>query len=333
MITGSNKFVLSLSIVVLASLLTTSLQASRMYTKIVDDSFADGDFDATGQGGELDTPWWTSSSSSGKEISVGSLGLVTGTSGRGIHTIFPAQTLAIHEGVRATYTFTTPDSINVGTSSSFTSAFRVGLFDSLGQAGLNANVSASSSNPNPLYGQGIFVLDPNGDPGPGTVSLPGYMLDMDVYDDPNAPNASSSDLNYRKHNSPNTFNGTGRLMATTAQFSSVSPSGPDEGYFWEPNTTYTGSFEIIRINATEMRLVGTLGGATYVNTDVFDSNVISMLGFHVNSRRFGTSNSPDTPDNGIDFSNIMIETSIPEPSSIVLLMGAMITLAGRGRRR
>lgn len=60
-------------------------------TVVVNDSFADGDRAKTGA---LDSNWWTSSSSSGIEehaddgIGAGKLGLVTGSSGRGIHTLF-----------------------------------------------------------------------------------------------------------------------------------------------------------------------------------------------------------------------------------------------------
>ena len=34
---------------------------------------------------------------------------------------------------------------------------------------------------------------------------------------------------------------------------------------------------------------------------------IGMLAFHVNSKTFGSSKKKDTPDNGIDFSNVKIE--------------------------
>ena len=108
----------------------------------------------------------------GIEVSAGSLGMVTGTSGRGIHTVFPTQTLAnVGDKLIATYTFTTP--ATVGTRG--TAAFRVGLFDTLGRAGLDADVSASSGTPNSLYGWGTGLRR-----WPGTAGLPGYMMDMDV---------------------------------------------------------------------------------------------------------------------------------------------------------
>ncbi len=96
-------------------------------TLIVDDSWADGGRDNGADA--LDSNWWTSASSSGIEVSTGSLGLVTGSSGRGIHTVFPTQTLAnVGDCLTATYTFTTPDTVGSRSSASF----KVGLFDTLG---------------------------------------------------------------------------------------------------------------------------------------------------------------------------------------------------------
>jgi len=293
------------------ALLATSLPATA--ATIFDDDFADGDQAKTGA---LDTNWWTSSSSSGDEIAVGSLGLVTGGSGRGLHTVFAEQTLGILDRITATYTFETPATVGNNKSTSF----RVGLFDGLGQAGLDDHVSASSGSPNALYGWGVPVG------GPGTQALPGYMLDMDVNTD------ATADLNFREHTQGP--GATGRLMSTTTNFAGISPSGPDEGYTFEPNTTYTGSFEITRINATEMQLRGRLGNIVYTNTDEFDSDKFSFLGFHVNSSTFGSSSSAGDPDNGIDFSNIKIEvTTIPEPSTCVLALGALLALPGLRRRR
>ena len=321
--TRRTTFLLSVSALVVASLLTASLQA----TVIVDDSFADGDFDKTGP---LDTPWWTSSSSSGKEISPGSLGLVTGSSGRGIHTIFPTQKLSnVGDTLKVTYAFTTPATVGVNRST----AFRVGLFDNLGKTGpatddpntttLNADVGASSSSPNPIFGWGLA------DSGPGSQPLPGYMFDMDV----NLTDASD-DLNFREHaQEPAGIVGSGRLMSTTTYFDNISPSGPDEGYTFTPDTAYTGMFQITRINATDFRLTGMLNGISYTNTDTFDSDMFGMLGFHANSNTFGSSNAVGEADNGIDFSNIKIEFLVPEPSTIALLIGALIAMPSLGRRK
>src|SRR5215204_4105280 len=78
---------------------------------IVNDSFTDG---GRNNGPDaLDTDWWTSASSAGIEVSAGSLGMVTGSTGRGIHATFPTQSLTnIGDSLKATYTFTTPNTVN-----------------------------------------------------------------------------------------------------------------------------------------------------------------------------------------------------------------------------
>jgi hypothetical protein len=285
---------------------------------IVNDSFADG---GRNNGADpLDSNWWVSSSLSGIEVSAGSLGMVTGSTGRGIHTIFPTQALAnVGDRLVATYTFRTPATVgNAGAA-----GFRVGLFDTLGRAGLDADVEASSGAPNPLYG--YFAATPT-----PTAALPGYMLDMDV-------GTGTEDINFRQHDTAQTVSTpTGRLMGTTTGFSNISPSGPDAAYAFAPNTTYTGSLTIRRSSATEVELTGTLGSATHTATDVFDSASFGMLQFWANSNLFGVSNTPGEANNGIDFSNVRIEfIPVPEPASIMLsgLCGVMVSLAHRSRRR
>ncbi len=293
---------------------TLLLAPSAFGAVIVDDSWADG-----GRSNGVDpqdSNWWTSASSQGIEVSVGSLGMVTGSSGRGIHTVFPTQTLGdVGDKLIATYTFTTPNTVGSGTA-----AFRVGLFDTLERAGLNADVSASSGTPNAVYGWGT------GNAGPGTAGLPGYMLDMDV-----ATTTASNDFSFRSHD-PGTVGPTGRLMGTTTGFAQISPTGPDGAFSFSPNTTYTGSFSIERINATDMRLTATLGSASHTTTDAFDSANLGMLGFWANSNIFGSSSTPNTADNGIDFSNIRIEF-IPEPASLVMLSLSGLLVLFRRRSR
>jgi hypothetical protein len=284
---------------------------------IVNDSWADGGRDNGPD--PLDSNWWTSAASAGIEVTVGSLGMVTGTSGRGIHTVFPTQTLAnVGDKLVATYTFTTPATGGTGG----TGGFRVGLFDTLGRAGLDADISASSGSPNALYGWGTGATPP----GPGTAGLPGYMLDMDV-------GTGAEDLSFRKHDS-GTVNPTGRLLGTTTGFTQLSPTGPDGAYSFAPNTTYVGSFEIMRISATEVRLTGTLGTATHSATDTFDSTDIGLLGFWANSNLFGSSSVPNEPNNGIDFTNVTIELiAVPEPTSLTLLaVGSLLLVRRTGRR-
>jgi hypothetical protein len=140
------------------------------------------------------------------------------------------------------------------------------------------------------------------------------------------------DLNFRAHDS-GTVNPTGRLLGTTTGFASISPSGPDGAYVFTPNTTYVGSLEIMRISATEVRVTGTLGTATHFVTDIFDSTDIGLLAFWANSNTFGSSSTPNTPDNGIDFTNVTIEyIPVPEPGSLSLLaVGSLLLVRRTGR--
>jgi hypothetical protein len=321
-------------LIALMACLTTSLQANDVFN----DDFSDGDLAKTGA---TDTNWWTSSSSSGIEIDTideagmpapPSLGLVTGGSGRGIHTVFPTQTLAPGDILTASYTFVTPTTIGGGSSSSF----RVGLLDTLGRVeavtstmpnmtNLDDNVDASSNpatgpGPNAVYGWGGAVS------GPGTLTLPGFMLDMDVN------TGTGADLNFRQHGFDTAF-GTGRLMGTTSNWSNISPSGPDAGYEFLPNTEYTGTFSVEALAGGDVELCGTLGADSYCNITTPNSLNFGMLGFHVNSDRFGTSNSAGDVDNGIDFTNISVTVkAVPEPASFGLLSIAGLALLGLRRR-
>ena len=270
-------------------------------TIIVDDNFADGDRAATGTLDPLDSNWWTSSSSSGDEIAVGSLGLVTGSSGRGIHTVFAPQTLSVGESIKVTFDFTTPATIgtNKGTS------VRIGLFDGLGRA-LDEDISASSSSPNAVYD-----------------ILPGYITTLDV-------GTGSEDINFREHNTTGT--GSGRLMATTSNFDSIGSGG--DPYTFAADTDYTGMFTLTKVSASDMQLDFSLSNATgvlssYSDTDdSLTADTFSFFGVHVNSGVFGSSNSAGDPDNGIDFTNVTIEV-IPEPSTALLGMAGGLMLLKR----
>lgn len=287
----------------LCASLCLCLVGESQATIIVDDSWADGGRDDGPD--PLDINWWTSAASAGIEVSTGSMGMVTGSSGRGIHGIFPTQTLAnVGDKLIATYTFTTPATIGSGG----TGAFRVGLFDTLGRAGLDANITASSAAPSDLYGWGTGASPA----GPGTAGLPGYMMDMDV-------GTGAEDLSFRKHDA-GTVNPSGRLLGTTTGFTQFSPTGPDGVYVFTANTTYTGSITITRTSATELELTGTLDATSHTVTDVFDSASFGMLAFWANSNIFGSSSAANTPDNGIDFPNVRIEFfAVPEPASFALL--------------
>jgi hypothetical protein len=300
-----------------AAIVATSIGAGSLQAAIiVNDSWADGG--RTNGADSLDSAWYTSANSNGIEVAVGSLGMVTGSQGRGIHTVFPTQNLAnVGNKLVATYTFTTPQTIGQLASG----AFRVGLFDTLGRAGLEADITASSGSPSAVYGWGTGASPA----GPGTAGLPGYMLDMDV-------GTAAEDFSFRSH-ATDTVTPTGRLMGTTTGFTQISPTGPDGVYTFASNTSYTGSLTLERINATDMRLTATLGAQSHTLTDAFDSASYGMLAFWANSNVFGTSSTPSTADNGIDFTNVKIEFVVPEPATLGLAaMGGVVALR-RVRRR
>jgi hypothetical protein len=307
--TGSGSYFAAASCALLGLLI--ALAPTARAAIIVNDSWADG---GRSNGADpLDTNWWSSVSSSNNsvDVSVGSMSMVTGSAGRGIHTVFPTQTLAnIGDKLVATYTFTTPATIGTTGGSG---AFRVGLFDTLGRAGLDADVASSSGTPNSLFG--YFATS--------TVGLPGYMLDMDVA-------TGTEDISFRQLDTPVTASTpTGRLLGTTTGFTQLSPTGVDGGYTFTANTTYTGSFSMTRVSATDMQVAGTLGAYSHSNTDAFDSSSVGMLAFWANSNIFGSSPNLGAADNGIHFSNIKIEfVPVPEPATLTMvgIVGLLLTV-------
>lgn len=268
---------------------------------LVNDSWADA---GRNNGADpTDTDWWFSTSSSAIEVGPNFLGLVSGSSGRGIHGTFASQSLTIGYSLRATYTFTTP--ATVGTAQS--AGFRVGFFDTTGKPGLAADISASSGSPNPIYN-----------------NLFGYMVDFDV-------NTGTENISFRERSNA----ASGQLLATTADYTTLSSGGST--YSIAANTTYTGVLTITRTGDTSLDLTASLfQGATQLSTytasDASASTTnFGMLAFHANSVTFGSVNTVNTPDNGIDFSNIQIELlAVPEPSAFALLaLGAGIMLRRR----
>lgn len=246
---------------------------------VVDDSFADGD--RSNSADEMDTNWWTTSTSSAIEVEAGKLGLVSGSSGRGIRATFPPLELQDGQTLKVTYDFVTPATIGTDRDA----ALRVGLFDKLGRAELEADLSASSKSPNPLYD-----------------GLPGYMIDYDV----GMSDAAASNIGVRKHK----VDEQGRLLGTTKGYQGLAEGG--DSYAFEPETAYTGTIMVKKVGGN-VEITGALAqdGTTLTEFTTVDEgsdvNTFGMLGFHVNSKTFGSSKAPGEADNGIDFTNVKIE--------------------------
>ena len=246
---------------------------------VFDDSFTDGD--RTDGADVSDSNWWHTTNSASLEITPGALGLVSGGSGRGIRTTFAPQKLSEGQTLQASFTFTTPDTIGEDRDS----AFRIGLYDKLGRADLEGDLSASSKEPNVNYD-----------------GLPGYMIDFDV----NLGNPDDANIDIRKH----TEDIQGRLLGTTKGYQHLDGGGA--AYQFEPNQSYTGTIAITRL-AGGVEITGTLGqdGTVLSEFAVTDEgsglSTLGMLAFHVNSKTFGSSKERETPDNGLDFTNVRVE--------------------------
>ena len=273
---------------------------------LVNDSWADA---GRNNGADpTDTDWWYSTGSTAIEVGPNFLGLVSGGSGRGIHGTFASQSLNFGDTLKATYTFATP--ATVGTAQS--AAFRIGFFDTTGKPGLAADITASSGSPNAIYN-----------------NLFGYMMDFDI-------RTGTENIGFRER----TNSSSGQLLSTTVDYSVLASGG--SSYSISSNTTYTGEFSITRNQDGSLSFTGSLfQGATQLSTfttsDASASTTsFGMLAFQANSSTFGSVNTVNTPDNGIDFSNIRIELiPVPEPSAFALLAlcGAGILLRRRRENR
>jgi hypothetical protein len=263
----------------MASTQTSSAGIAAVAGVLIDDSFADG---ARDDGADTnDSNWWTTTNSSAIEVGNGYLGLVSGESGRGIRTTFSPQSLIDGQQIQATFTFTTPATIGEDRSS----AFRVGMYDKLGRQELEGDLSASSKNPNSLYDK-----------------LPGYMIDFDI----NLNNASDANIDVSKHKADE----QGRLLGTTKGYARLGGGG--NAYTFEPETTYTGVMALqklgdgIVVSGALTHEGSTLSEFSYKD-EGSNINNFGMLAFHVNSKTFGSSKEPGTPDNGLDFTNVKVE--------------------------
>ena len=331
-------------------------------TTLIDDSFGDGFGGNTGTVAETaEASFFTTSSSDGLNTSIadaaGQFRFITGTSGRQIHTLFTATTLATAgDRIEVTFDFTTPDSVQ-SDGSGQDEELRFGLFDSTSTAGVNLFTGRNLTTTVPSNGTDTMVpiafntnissSSSNEQPG---LDLAGFSVDFEIEDD-----NTDADINFRVFDT--TTPGSGRLLGTTAGSSGISSqTTPDFGLVgidFLPNTAYTGELSIELLASGDFAVTSSVDGGGLVAADneatgtILASNLATstfdLLGFGASGAAFGTINTAEenpgdgflAADNGISFTNLVVTSSIasaiPEPSSLALL--GLMGCAGFIRRR
>ena len=336
----ATRFLCAIAIACSVVISDVGAQSPQVTTSIVNDNFAV-------VGAPTDAQYFsTTTLNQTLESSPGSLGFITGSSGRAFHGVFEPQTLSnVGESLDVSFDFTTPDT--VGTND----VFRYGLFNTgtnpnTSQADFLQNVSSTSFNPNPLLGT-FNVTNNSGVLLPDNIGPAGFYGEFDVNPIGVAGFAT------RTHNVNNVISGladtpSGRLLATLMGFDEIA-SDTGSGFSIAPNTDYTGtlSIELVAnglVDITQSLSTGGISNSTTatnvsiadtpfqigVNTTTFD-----LLAFSATGGAFGSSNQADTPNNGIDFTNISVNftgVAVPEPGSALLLLGGLCSL-GLIRRR
>lgn len=276
----------------LIPLLLFTCTSSSFALVVFDDSWADGGF--TNGADATDTAWYGTTGNSAIEIfgAGNDLSLRSGTSGRGLHAVFTTQSITnIGDTLTATYNFTTPTTIGSSTAS-----FRVGLFDSNGET-VHTQDGLSSTNA-------------------AWNNVTGNAFDMDVN------SGATNNLQFREKG----VTTTARLLGSTSGMTSQGSGG--DSYTFTANTAYTGTYAIAKTGASEWQITATLsdgGGLLSEETRTITSIVTSdydILAFHVNSNTFGSVNTNNVADNGIDFQSVNLQF-VPEPSSFAMIFGAI----------
>ena len=322
------------------SFTTATLAAAAMcvspafgQVELINDSFADGLAANSGATGEAAFFATNAGDVFDGNATPGELGINTGDSGRGAHTLFDPVTLTnIGDRITASIAFTTPETVGLGGGS-----FRFGLFDpgdAANVAALSQNLGISSSETNPA------------------VDINGYLVDLDV-----SPTGfggallnAASDFQFRTRDSLSPDNG--RLAGTTSGFTTLPPSGPDLGYGFGSNSPYELSLEAelvaegVQLTATLLDVTAaesfeyvflddgavTTGDPPEAVTDGVPNTTFGYLQLHINSNQFGNTRDPDVVNNGITLTNVSVLTTVPEPASIALLALGATALVGRRRK-
>ena len=256
--------------------------ADAQVTTVVDDSFADGitDSGALTAAGTPQLNWNVTSSGAALNLdqAPGPVDFASGNSGRGIHAIFPPQTLVnFGDVLTLTFTYTTPDTIgfdvdtnnpdpNRGGNASADEDFRFGLFDTSGAIGIE---DANTMLPVDFTGP---ILSSSGTPNPPLAALAGFTGEIDDINRDNMDAgvdpvtgevipATGTDLGIRTHNVNNdTSNGfaSGRLFGTTSGFDFLR-GGTDLVTILVPNSEYIGTLQVEFTDETLLTLDITVG--------------------------------------------------------------------------
>lgn len=298
---------LSLFSVCLSAMFAASSHAQLV--SVVNDDFTVSAPDSSNN--NTDADYFGSSSTSALEFGANFVGLVSGTSGRTMHALYPTQTLGvIGDTIVVSATFTTP-----ATVATTGEELRIGIFDNLGRTGtgqLGQNTEFSGATPNLNY---------NG--------LAGHYSTIDVEAaDP------SADLDVRAAEADN-GQLTGTFLASSGNFEAIvingSNSGPSFGYAIVPNTSYTITFSVERIAGTdatnpgdELSIATELfeGQTSIASHTVIDLNPLSfsygMFGAQAGGDAVGSNNTATdqadvalaTNDNGIDFTSLTVDADL-----------------------
>ena len=255
--------------------------ADAQVTTVVDDSFADGitDSGALTAAGTPQLNWNVTSSGAALDLmqAPGPVDFASGNSSRGIHAIFPPQTLVnFGDVLTLTFTYTTPDTIgfDVDTNNptpgvpngSDDEDFRFGLYDTSGAIGME---DAFTMRPVDFTGP---ILSSSSTPNPPLAALAGWTGEIDNINQVISPAGVDpvtgettpgigTDLGIRTNNvEMNQCCGfaSGRLYGSTSGFQFLQ-RGTDLVTILVPNTEYIGTLQVAFTDETLLTLDLTVG--------------------------------------------------------------------------